>query len=369
MQGAHDYLSKLEQIVSEEAEPNKERLLGTVADLFFLTKHQHTDDDIAIFSNVMEQLAYQLQIEPRAVFADRIADSDRASRRLLLRLATDEIQVAKPVLERSVCITEEDLVEIARGCGLDHLRALSGRTVITPPITDVIVARGDEAVLVRLANNAGVEFSRHGYALLLQHATASRDLRRIVETRGVIGRDLVTRLWLYSMDWRAKLTHQMAAGDAKSKKLVATPKINRDDGTDASKADSEQTPSESIADQKLAASSLLMHARAKNATEIMNCLCALSGAEPAKVQHLMLQASVNAFGIFCRAHKVDSTTFAALLQLRVVAGDLDTSDLIDALRRYDSMNPWHAQQLLQAREAESEPHSQPLKPSSSILAS
>lgn len=332
MPGAQDYLTRLEQLVSEEAEPNKERLLGTVTDLFFLTKHQHTDDDIAIFGVVMEQLAYRVQLKPRADFAERIADSDRAARRLLLRLATDEIQVARPVLERSVCICEDDLVEIARSSSLAHLCAISSRAAVTPPITDVIVPRGDDEVLVRLASNARVEFSRRGYAGLLARAAMCQELREIVETRGVVGRDLWSRLWLYSLDLREKFARRNSVGDVGLKRLVVALPADHDGRAANSPSDPEQA-AESEANLKLAAAGLLEHARAKNVAEVLKCLCILSGADQTKVRHMLLQAHVNAFGIFCRAHKIDSTTFAALLQLRVSTGDLDTGHLIDALRR------------------------------------
>ena len=346
MSGANDYLSKLEHIVSKEAEPNKEKLLGTVTDLFFLTKHQHSDDDVAIFCNVMEQLAYQIDLEPRSAFAERFADSDKCSRRLVLRLANDEMPVARPVLERSVCIDEEDLLKIAQSCDAEHLHALAGRSVISPLVTDAIVARGDEDALVRLAGNAGIVLSWRGYSDMLQHAEASKDLRDIVETRGVVGRDLVSKIWLRGMDWMGKLPHKTVAGPEAMKHIVIKSGSNDNEEL----AEAEDSAPDASAALKLAASGLLQYARSKNVPEVMRCLCTLTNSEQGKVKYFLLQAPVNAFGVFCRAHKIDSTTFAALLQLRVAAGALDTSDLIDALRRYDSLNPWRAQQLLQAQE-------------------
>ena len=345
MSGAHDYLSKLEHLVSEEAEPNKEKLLGTVTDLFFLTKHQHSDDDVAIFCNVMEQLAYHVDLEPRSTFADKFADTDKGSRRLILRLANDEILVARPVLERCACIGEEDLVKIAQNCDAEHLHALAGRAVISPLVTDAIVARGDQDALLRLAGNAGIVLSWRGYAEMLQHAASSKHLRDIVETRGVIGRDLMSRIWLCGMDWMGKLPHKKAEGVPG---IVVKAEADESEGQE----DTEQSPSDTVAALKLAAAGLLQYARSRNVPEVLRCLCALSGEEQVKVRYFLFQAPVNAFGVFCRAHKVDSTTFAALLQLRVAAGSLDTSDLIDALRRYDSLNPWRAQQLLQAQDAD-----------------
>ena len=346
MKGAHDYLSKLEHLVSEETEPDKEKLLGTVTDLFFLTKHQHTEDDVAIFCNVMEQLAFQIDVEPRSMFADRIADTDKGSRRLILRLANDEMPVARPVLERCVCIDEEDLVKIAQSCDAEHLHALAGRSAIGTLVSDAIVDRGDEDALVRLASNAGIVLSWRGYSQMLHRALSSKDLREIVENRGVVGRDLISKIWLRGMDWMGKIPHKTDAGSEAMKGIVIRSNSNDNEAL----LEAEDDVPDANAALKLAASGLLQFARSKNVPEVMRCLCTLTGSEQAKVRYFLLQAPVNAFGVFCRAHKVDSTTFAALLQLRIAAGDLETGELIDALRRYDSLNPWRAQQLLQAQE-------------------
>jgi uncharacterized protein (DUF2336 family) len=82
----------------------------------------------------------------------------------------DEIIVAGPVLSESSRLTENDLVEIAKSKGQEHLLAISGRASITEAVTDVLVERGNRQVAHRLVENAGARFSEFGFASIVKGA-------------------------------------------------------------------------------------------------------------------------------------------------------------------------------------------------------
>ena len=203
MRCAREGLAQLEKLATSDADLCEADLLGQVTDLFFATAGQHSDHDVASFGDVMERLAYTLDLDPRAAFARRIADAAKASPRLLRRLATDDIAVAEPVLTRSQSLSEQDLEEIAGTCEPDHLLALSRRPSVPPDLADVIVTRGDRKALVALAGNAGLVLSRRGFTQLLRRAETIRELQGIIDRRGVVGADMVTRLWLRMTGWKS----------------------------------------------------------------------------------------------------------------------------------------------------------------------
>jgi uncharacterized protein (DUF2336 family) len=109
----------------------------------------------------------------------------------------DEIEVAGNVLANSSRLGTDVLVEIASSKGQDHLLAISGRSSLPAAVTDVIVDRGEGAVIRKLANNAGAQFSDKGYSNIVARASADDELVEILGLRGDLPpscmRDLLRR--------------------------------------------------------------------------------------------------------------------------------------------------------------------------------
>ena len=153
MQNTQSCLIELEALSSETSSDKRRDVLCRVTDLFFLTAERQTADDITIFGNVMERIAYELEVEARAELSERISECDKAPRRLVRRLATDDIAVARPVLERSRVLTDDDLIQIAKTRFQTLLQAMAWRPELTAPVTDIIVERGESPVLQEVTKN------------------------------------------------------------------------------------------------------------------------------------------------------------------------------------------------------------------------
>jgi len=101
MPNAHSCLTDIESLSNETSSEKRREVLHRVTDLFFHTTEQQEPGDVNAFGNVMERIAYELEIEARAELSERLSKADKAPRQLIRRLAVDDIAVAKPVLERS----------------------------------------------------------------------------------------------------------------------------------------------------------------------------------------------------------------------------------------------------------------------------
>lgn len=127
--------------------------------------------EIELFDIALLEIAQEGNTESRAWLSESLADNPRAPRRSVLDLASDDaIAVAGPVLSRSPCISDETLVEIAALKGQDHLLAIAGRFSLAPPVTDVVVGRGEAPVLQKLLGNKGAQFSENGAIRLCARA-------------------------------------------------------------------------------------------------------------------------------------------------------------------------------------------------------
>src|SRR4029078_12630254 len=82
----------------------------------------------------------------------------------------DKFAIAGPLLRRSPLIDEKMLIEIASEKGQGNLLAMAERPTLSTDLTDVMVSRGDRAVVRRAAGNAGAAFSEDSYSTLIKRA-------------------------------------------------------------------------------------------------------------------------------------------------------------------------------------------------------
>ena len=165
------------------------RIMLRIADLFTAGSRNYSGDQIAVFDDVLQELATDIEVEARAELARRLAGIDSAPPQIVRSLAFDDaIEVAGPVLAKSEQLSDDDLVENAGTKSQAHLFAISQRLKLSEAVTDVLVERGDRRVVNKVARNRGARFSLAGYEKLTVRARRDSRLTLALGRRGV-GKD------------------------------------------------------------------------------------------------------------------------------------------------------------------------------------
>lgn len=118
----------------------------------------------------------------RAEVAARLADCDWAPVEAVRMLAFDEIEISRPILERSRRVADSDLLALAR---LDHERrcALARRPALSEPLTTTIAAGREPQCLLLLAGNPGARLSDASAADFASVARGAPELQRRLAAR------------------------------------------------------------------------------------------------------------------------------------------------------------------------------------------
>ncbi|MEQ8406358.1 MAG: DUF2336 domain-containing protein [Oceanicaulis sp.] len=118
----------------------------------------------------------------RADIAARLADCDWAPVEAVRMLAFDDIEIARPVLERSRRLAEADLELLA---DFDRPRrcALAGRPVLSERVSAVIAAKRESECLILLAENPGAALSEASAADFASVARGAPELQRRLAER------------------------------------------------------------------------------------------------------------------------------------------------------------------------------------------
>jgi uncharacterized protein (DUF2336 family) len=186
---------ELEGAMRQGSADRRIETLRHVTDLLLHDGEQLNDDQIRVFDDVLCRLVSRVESRARAELGSRIGHLDFAPKDVIGRLARDEeIAVAGHVLTHSRRLTTNDLVEIASTRGQGHLMAISGRQHLPEAVTDVLVDRGERAVIHRLAGNDTARFSDGGFAGMLDHARNDDELSQTIGLRADLPRNFLREL-------------------------------------------------------------------------------------------------------------------------------------------------------------------------------
>jgi uncharacterized protein (DUF2336 family) len=171
------------------------RILQRVTDLFVAGSRGYSRQQVALFDDVLQRLAADVEVQARGRLAGQLAVLEQPPPRLVRALAFDDaIEVAGPVLVHSEQLSDADLVENASSKSQDHLFAIAQRLKLSENVTDVLVERGDARVVRKVARNKGARFSLAGYENMTTRATRDRKLTLILGQRSDIPRQYFLKL-------------------------------------------------------------------------------------------------------------------------------------------------------------------------------
>jgi uncharacterized protein (DUF2336 family) len=194
-------IDQLESGLASRDLSKRAEVLRQITDLFVQGSGKFSDHQIDLFDDVMSKLVGAIEVAARAAFGSRLARINNAPGGVIRLLAfDDEIEVAAPVLAHSLRLDDAALVENARTKSQNHLLAISGRRVLTEPVTDVLVDRGDQRVVASTAGNRGARFSTSGVSTLVNKAQANGALALCIWSRPDIPRHDLMKLFAHASE-------------------------------------------------------------------------------------------------------------------------------------------------------------------------
>jgi uncharacterized protein (DUF2336 family) len=185
----------MEAALSLGFRPRRFELLRRVTDLFIANVETCTDSQINIFDEIMEKLVERIERESLIELSERLAPLPKAPINISQRLSRDDdIEIAQPMLEKSVMLSDAFLVEIAKSKSQAHLSAIAGRVEINESVTDVLVDRGDRDVAQKVVANGGARLSRFGHTTVAKRAEHDEEMAELFIQRADIPPDVFEQL-------------------------------------------------------------------------------------------------------------------------------------------------------------------------------
>ncbi|HWF76910.1 MAG TPA: DUF2336 domain-containing protein [Caulobacteraceae bacterium] len=317
-------MSKLYDLIALAQEPSSEKrrvLLRELTDLFFANP-EHRAGEMALFDDVLTQLAGEMEAAVRAELADRIAPADDAPAKLVHSLAADQaIEVARPILEGSHALSDDDLVALARGRGQEHLKAISRRETLSAAVSEAIVERADDETLGVLISNDGATLSRQAHETVVDRAAANPALHDAVVNRSSLPMDLLNEMYfVVEAQLRQKILERNAEVDPAELDAALAAGRNRlaaNDGALPPDYDAAERDVRSLVARKaLTPKALASMLRNRESTRFMVALAELAGIDFHTARLILERRELDALAIVCKAADFERSlflTFAVLV--------------------------------------------------------
>jgi len=199
-------IANLLDLARDHTRAGRATLVDAVGNLFITREGGLSARESELISEILCRLIEDVEVSVRQTLAERLAYRSDAPRDLIVHLANDEIEVARPLLVDSPLLDAPELIEIVRHRSREHQLAVALRTGISVPVSDALIASGDGSVIKTLLENDSAEISMLAFEYLAEQARRTDAFHEPLIDHRHLPAELASRIyWWVSADLRGRI--------------------------------------------------------------------------------------------------------------------------------------------------------------------
>lgn len=333
------------------AQAEHDRLLDTTTDLFLDAEARLSDEERRLMLGIIDRLVRDVEREVRAGLAERLSTLPNAPRELVLKLAEDDADIARPVILRSPVLRDDDLVELVRQRTHEHRLCVAMRAGISATVSQALIDTGEEDVIETLIRNDDAELALQAVNYLVEESRRVDRFREPLLQRRDLPPTLAFRMfWWVSAALRRYILANFRIDegnlDALIQRTVQETAARTDNGpSEATKL------ARGLKDRgELTDANLLRLLRSGHVSAFTSALAELAGIDVATARRIVHCQGYEALAAACRGAGLDRQTFATIFMLREEARTTgraqSPSRLEAALQFHDGLDRKQARNVL-----------------------
>ncbi|MBS0272888.1 MAG: DUF2336 domain-containing protein [Proteobacteria bacterium] len=320
--GASSNFALLKDFAEEISSDKRRELLRQATDVFLAEGRAMSPADMAALDEVVQSVASDLSTEVRAELSRKISAAPIPFTRTARKLAMDDIEIARPVLEHSRALTQNDLLDVIAHKSSDHMMAVTRRDDIGETVSSALVERGEDRVVVSLLENPTARISEATYERVAERAETSTTLQAPLVRRENVPLHLLSDIYLkveanlrreILSRYQGVLPSELEAAFERSRNRVSKAYGALPDDFDAARREVEGMAQHGTL-LPPALISLLRQGPAKR-TAFIFAFARLTDINYELVDRLVVDADLDALAMLCRAAGFDRALFVTLAML------------------------------------------------------
>lgn len=320
--GAKSNFALLKDFAQETSSDKRRDLLRQATDVFLAEGGALSSDEMSMLDDVVQSVASDLSAQVRAELSRKISAAPIPFTRTARKLAMDDIEIARPVLEHSRALTQSDLLEVIAQKSSDHMMAVTRRDDIGETVSNALVERGEDRVVASLLENRTARISDETYERVAERAETSTVLQAPFVRRENVPLHLLNDVYLkveaslrreILSKYEGVLPSELEAAFERSRN-----RVSKAYGALPADFDAARREVESMAHHGTllppALVSLLRQGAAKR-TVFICAFAKLAEVSYEQVDKLMATTDLDAMAMLCRAAGFDRAIFVTLAML------------------------------------------------------
>jgi uncharacterized protein (DUF2336 family) len=345
---------RLLQLARESSTQSRAELIDSLGEFIGQREELRNPRERQLISEILSRLLKDAEISVRRRLAERLAREPDAPLDLIIQLAGDEIDVARPVLLDNVALRDQDLIELVEHRTMQHRLAIAMRQMVSEPVSAALVEAGEDDVARALLENPGARIDRPSYAKLVTRSQGSTVLQEPLLNRQDLDVDLAERM--YGWVSVALRRHIVQNFDVDPKLLDdairdALRTVNADHARQTGQGASNDRIARALADSRGEDPAMLLNLLRAGEVGLFEALFArMTGLRTTLARRAIYEPGGRPLAVACRASGIQKPIFAAIFLLARQArpGDksVDPKELPNALSFFDALEETAARTTL-----------------------
>lgn len=302
----NDRLHRLESFARMETPIDPGALAEAVSAMCIEDESPLTAAEAALAHDILVHIYKAVQADMRRILAERFADRADAPRALVLALANDAIEIARPVIRLSPVLGDEDLVRLVVDGGREHRLAVTERPSLSARVCDVLIYLADPEIVLRIAGHPQAGISPHALQRMVLASRESEALQPLLLRRPEMRDDLAAAMY----HWVADDLKQFIAetfGDALARHLG--PEIDAAAGVVPQR---QTVPAESL---PASLGHLVLALRRDDLSAAEREMARLTRLPAFATERLLYNDNGEGLAVVCRSAGADQATFGEIFAL------------------------------------------------------
>ena len=166
-----------------------------VATLFEHQKGSFAPQERSLAADILRRLSKDVEMSIRISLAERLAGDASAPHELILLLADDRIEVARPVLARSPVLSDTDLERLVFKGSEDHQIVIAERPGIGETVSAALARGACELALIALLRNPSARIAQDTFTRLGEQARLHSGLQGPLAERADLPQELAQAMY------------------------------------------------------------------------------------------------------------------------------------------------------------------------------
>lgn len=348
--GDSEMISDIISLAKESSPEKRHQLVEHVTGLFVNGADSYQTEEISLFNTVLESMLPTMDTALKKKVSSQLSEIEGTAREIAYALARDDIDIARPMLTSSRSLRTEDILQLAKTMGQEHLLAISKRSFLESQVTDVLLERGERPVKQSVAANNGAEFSAWGTRVLIKLAEGDETIRNSMLERSDISESDFDKLIDQLPAAQQIVVRQMREENEglilelfhQASKVVTGSKLERK----ATRINAKVALKEIRAGQRSLGKAITQLSLSNNLFDVCFLLSEMAGLAQKYVTNVMLRYDATGIAVLCKALGVEGADYMALCRARATQNKLSQSTVEKWHSDYQSLTDRDARRLL-----------------------